>query len=44
MALTVDIVFNGFKNQDDIKSLLSSVQLGPTTVTRRIEAILEDVH
>lgn len=41
MALTAETVFNGFKNKDAIKSALRSVQLGPGTVTRRVEAISE---
>lgn len=41
--MTAETVFNGFKNKDAIKSALRSVQLGPGTVTRRVEAISGDV-
>lgn len=43
MALTADAVFNDFKNKEDIKSILRSVQLGPATVTRTVEAISDDI-
>ncbi|CAK6967321.1 GTD2B protein%2C partial [Scomber scombrus] len=35
MAITPETVFNGFKNKNDIKTALRSVQLGPNTVAKR---------
>ncbi|KAK0131923.1 General transcription factor II-I repeat domain-containing protein 2B [Merluccius polli] len=43
MAIVANTVFNDFKNKDDIKAALSSVPLGPATVTRRVESLSEDV-
>ena len=43
MAITAETVFNGFKNKDDIKTALRSVQLGPNTVARRVEEMSGDV-
>lgn len=36
-------VFNHFKNKDDITAALSNVTLGPKTVTRRVESLLQDM-
>lgn len=43
MAVTADTVCNHFQNKDDIKTELSSVPLGPATLTRRAESLSEDV-
>ena len=43
MAITTNTVFRDFQKRDDIKAALSSVPLGPATVTRRVEVLSEDV-
>lgn len=43
MTITTNTVFKDFKNKDDITAALSSVPLGPATVTRQVEALSEDV-
>lgn len=39
MAITTEMVFNDFKNKDDIKTALRGVPLGPATVTSRVESL-----
>ena len=43
-AITAETVFNGFKNKDNIKTALRSVQLGPNIVERRVEKMSGDVN
>ena len=43
MAITAETVFNGFKNKDNIKTTLHSVQPGPNTVARWFEEMSGDV-
>ncbi|CAJ1050068.1 General transcription factor II-I repeat domain-containing protein 2A [Xyrichtys novacula] len=43
MAITAETMFRDFKNKEEIKSAPRSVSLCPTTVTRRVESLSEDV-
>lgn len=44
MLSTAETIFHDFKNKDDIKSALRAVPLGPATVTRRVEALAQDLY
>ena len=43
MTITTNTFFKDFRNKDDIAAALSSVPLDPATVTRRVEALSQDI-
>ncbi len=43
MAITAETFFRDFRNKNDIKTTIHGLPLGPTSDTRRVESLSEDV-